>query len=138
MSSKSITTLVILAKGIQYQPGGLAERTAILTALECPTEASTVGAAIATLKKAEMEKTCRGAAGFNPRSHDFGKGPQPLGEEADGQLSRAVVQVAAGKSAVMVDAVPCHESPSIPSTLWTGQSAVQEKRKSWNSRSPEA
>ena len=52
VSTKNITTLGILSKGlVQYQPGGLAERSAILAALENPQEAQTVGAAVATLRK---------------------------------------------------------------------------------------
>ena len=52
ISSKQVSTLGILCKAmIQYQPGGLAERAAILNALEQPQEAQTTGAAAAQLRK---------------------------------------------------------------------------------------
>ena len=52
VASKNISTLGILAKGmVLYQPGGLAERQAILSALESPAEAATVGIAITTLRR---------------------------------------------------------------------------------------
>ena len=52
VASKSVSALGILSKGMQlYQPGGLAERSAILSSLESPTEATTVSSAISTLRK---------------------------------------------------------------------------------------
>ena len=52
VASKSISTLGILVRGMElYQPGGLAERQAILSALEAPSEAQSVGSCIATLRK---------------------------------------------------------------------------------------
>ena len=52
VAPKSISTLGILVRGMElYQPGGLAERQAILSALEAPTEAQSVGARISTLRK---------------------------------------------------------------------------------------
>eukprot|EP00435_Cladocopium_sp_Y103_P018940 s142_g4.t1 len=52
ISSKSVTTLGILTKAmIQYQPGGLTERSAILSALESPQECPTIAAAITQLRK---------------------------------------------------------------------------------------
>ena len=48
VSSRSLTTLGILTKGMtQYQPGGLAEKSAILAALESPPEAGTIAHAAA-------------------------------------------------------------------------------------------
>ena len=52
VSSKAVTTLGILAKAmLQYQPGGLSERSAILQALESPMESTTVPSAISQLRK---------------------------------------------------------------------------------------
>ena len=52
VSSKSFTTIGILTKAmVQYQPGGLSERSAILTALEAPSEAGTIAAAITQLRR---------------------------------------------------------------------------------------
>ena len=114
VSSKSISTLGILAKGmVQYQPGGLAERTAILTALECPTEAPTVSAAIVTLRKWQRWK--RRAEELKVSIPD----PTILAKG----LTRLVRKVAQGfpelsfrlqlvRSSLMVDAVPSHDSIS--------------------------
>ena len=50
VAAKSISTLGILVRGMElYQPGGLAERQAILSSLE--SEASTVGAGLVTLRR---------------------------------------------------------------------------------------
>lgn len=52
VASKDISTLGISAKGmVLYQPGGLAERQAILSEPGSPGEAQTVGAAIAALRR---------------------------------------------------------------------------------------
>eukprot|EP00438_Fugacium_kawagutii_P026560 Skav206294 [mRNA] locus=scaffold3268:30491:38245:+ [translate_table: standard] len=52
ISSKSVSTLGILAKGMQmYQPGGMTEKMAILNALENPVEATTVAGAVTTLRR---------------------------------------------------------------------------------------
>eukprot|EP00435_Cladocopium_sp_Y103_P033016 s3094_g8.t1 len=52
ISSKSVTTLCILTKAmIQYQPGGLSERSAILSALESPQESPTIASAVTQLRK---------------------------------------------------------------------------------------
>lgn len=52
VSSKSVTTLGILAKAmLQYQPGGLSERSAILSALESLVESSSVATATSQLRK---------------------------------------------------------------------------------------
>ena len=52
ISSKSLTAIGILTKAmVQYQPGGLSERSAILSALEAPSEASTINAAITQLRR---------------------------------------------------------------------------------------
>jgi chemotaxis protein histidine kinase CheA len=52
IAAKSITALGILSRAmLQFQPGGLTERSAILTALEAPMEAATVGSAIQQLRR---------------------------------------------------------------------------------------
>ena len=52
VASKSVTTMGILTKAmIQYQPGGLTERSAILNALEAPTEASSIANATTLLRR---------------------------------------------------------------------------------------
>ena len=52
ISSKSLTTSGILTKAmVQYQPGALSERSAILAALESPSESTTIPAAINQLRK---------------------------------------------------------------------------------------
>ena len=52
ISSKSVTALGILAKSmISYQPGGIGERGAILSALEGPAEAVSVPAAVVGIRK---------------------------------------------------------------------------------------
>ena len=52
IASKSITALGILTRAmLQFQPGGLTERSAILSALEAPAEASSVASAIVQLRR---------------------------------------------------------------------------------------
>ena len=52
VSSRSLSTLGILTKGmIQYQPGGLAEKSAILAALESPQEAQSIASGVTTLRR---------------------------------------------------------------------------------------
>ena len=52
ISSKSLNTIGILTKAmVQYQPGGLSERSASLAALESPKESTTITAAISQLRK---------------------------------------------------------------------------------------
>lgn len=52
ITAKEVSTLGILTKAmVQYQPGGLSERASILTALESPSEASSVSAATIALRK---------------------------------------------------------------------------------------
>ena len=52
IASKSVSALGILSKAmLQYQPGGLGERGAILQALESPSESPTVATAITQLRK---------------------------------------------------------------------------------------
>ena len=112
VSSKSITTLGILAKGmVQYQPGGLAERTAILTALECPTEASTVGSAIAILRRWQRWK--RRAEELQVSIPDptiLAKGLSRLVKKLTVTYPELSFRLQLVKSALMVDAVPSHDS----------------------------
>ena len=52
ISSKSVTTLGIICKAmLAYQPGGLSERSAILSAFESPPECSSVSSATSQLRK---------------------------------------------------------------------------------------
>ena len=52
ISAKSVNALAIVCKAmLQYQPGGLSERSAILASLESPPECSTVASAISQLRK---------------------------------------------------------------------------------------
>ena len=52
ISSKSVTALGILATSmISYQPGGIGERGAILSALEGPAEATSISTAVAGIRK---------------------------------------------------------------------------------------
>lgn len=52
VSSKSVNALAKICKAmLQYQPGGLGERTSILHALESPNEASSIGNAVTALRK---------------------------------------------------------------------------------------
>ena len=112
VSSKSISTLGILAKGmVQYQPGGLAERTAILTALECPTEASTVGAAITMLRRWQRWK--RRAEELQVSIPDptiLAKGLSRLVKKLTVSHPELSFRLQLVKSSLMVDAVPSHES----------------------------
>ena len=52
IAAKSITALGILSRAmLQFQPGGLTERSAILAALESPMEATSVASAILQLRR---------------------------------------------------------------------------------------
>eukprot|EP00438_Fugacium_kawagutii_P029791 Skav227164 [mRNA] locus=scaffold502:278286:285743:- [translate_table: standard] len=52
VASKSLSVLGVLTKGmLMYQPGGMTEKTAILTSLESPAEAQTISAGISTLRR---------------------------------------------------------------------------------------
>ena len=52
ISSKSVTALGMISKAmLMYQPGGMAEKSSILAALESPAEASSISSAVLSLRK---------------------------------------------------------------------------------------
>ena len=114
VSTKNITTLGILSKGlVQYQPGGLAERSAILAALENPQEAQTVGAAVATLRKWQRWK--RRAEELKVSIPDptlLAKGLGKLMKKVMSMCPELAFRLQLVKSSLMVDSVPSHDGIS--------------------------
>ena len=114
VASKSVNALGILAKGMQlYQPGGLAERSAILSSLESPAEASSVTSAISTLRRWLRWKR---------RAEELKVGlPDPtILVRGLGKLVKRILQnmpdlnfrLSLVRNTLMIDTVPSHESVS--------------------------
>ena len=114
VASKAVNALAILAKGMQlYQPGGLAERSAILTSLESPPEAATIASAITTLRRWLRWKR---------RAEELKVGlPDPtILVRGLGKLVKKILQnmpdlsfrLSLVRNTLMIDTVPSHESVS--------------------------
>ena len=114
VSSKSLTAFGILVKGmIAYQPGGLAERQAILAALESPAEASTVGQGIVTLRRWLRWKRRAEEVGVSiPDPTILARGLGRLMKKLITMFPELNFRLQLVRSSLMVDAVPTHESVS--------------------------
>ncbi|CAK9113587.1 unnamed protein product [Durusdinium trenchii] len=111
VAAKNITTLGILAKGmVQYQPGGLAERQAILSALEAPQEASTVGAAIGTLRRWLRWKRRAEEMGVSvPDPTILARGLTRLVRKLLGAHPELQFKLQLARSALSVDSIPTYD-----------------------------
>ena len=114
ISSKSVTTLGIICKAmLAYQPGGLSERSAILTALESPPECNSVPSATSQLRKWIRWKR---------RATEVGVAiPDPsILMRGLGRIMKKVVQtfpelsfrLSLVRNGLLVDTVPTHETVS--------------------------
>ena len=114
ISAKAVTALGILRKSMaQYQPGGLSERTAILSALESPPEAPNAQTAVASLRKwirwkrraIELEVSI-------PDSTILVKGLAKLVKKVASQSPDLNFRLSLVRNALQIDTVPTQESVS--------------------------
>ena len=112
IAAKSITALGILSRAmLQFQPGGLTERSAILTALEAPMEASTVGAAIQQLRRWMRWKRRAMEVGVSiPDSSILMKGLGRLVKRIVNNHPDLNFRLSLVKSSLLVEAVPTLET----------------------------
>ena len=112
IASKAITALGILAKAmLQFQPGGLTERSAILAALESPTESTTVASAILQLRRWIRWKRRALEVGVSlPDSSILMKGLGRLVKRIVTSHPDLNFRLSLVKSSLMVDTVPTLET----------------------------
>ena len=114
MASKSVSALGILSKGMQlYQPGGLAERSPILSSLESPTEATTVSSAISTLRKwLRWKRRAEELKVGLPDPTILVRGLSKLVKRILQGMPDLSFRLSLVRNTLMIDTVPSHESVS--------------------------
>lgn len=114
VSSKSLSTFGILVKGmIAYQPGGLSERQAILSALENPIEATSIGQAVVTLRKWLGWKRRAEEVGVSiPDPTILARGLSKLTKKLISVHPELHFRLQLVRSSLMVDSVPTHDAIS--------------------------
>ena len=112
IASKAITALGILAKAmLQFQPGGLTERSAILSALESPTESTSVASAILQLRRWIRWKRRALEVGVSlPDSSILMKGLGRLVKRIVTSHPDLNFRLSLVKSSLMVDTIPTLET----------------------------
>ena len=114
ISSKQVSTLGIVCKAmIQYQPGGLAERAAILNALEQPQEAQSTGAAVAQLRKWIRWRRRAAELGVSmPGATILVRGVSKLLRKVVGSHPDLSFRLSLARNSLLIDTVPTQESVS--------------------------
>lgn len=112
VTSKCLTTFGILTKGmVTYQPGGLAERQAILSALEGPAEPSTIQGVVLTLRRWIRWKRRAEEVGVSiPDPTILVKGLNRITKRLTSTFPELYFRLQLVKSSLMVDSIPTHES----------------------------
>ena len=112
VTSKSITAFGILTKGmVAYQPGGLAERQAILAALETPAEATTIQSAVLTLRRWIRWKRRAEEVGVSiPDPTILAKGVSRITKKMANTYPELNFRLQLIRSSLMVDSIPTHDS----------------------------
>ena len=114
ISSKSVTALGIIAKAmLSYQPGGLTERSAILSALESPPECNTVSAAMSQLRKWIRWKRRATEVGVAiPDASILMRGLGRIVKKIVLGFPELSFRLSLVRSGLLVDTVPTHETVS--------------------------
>ena len=114
ISAKQVSTLGIMCKAmIQYQPGGLAERAAILNALEQPTEAQSTGAAVAQLRKWIRWRRRAAELGVSmPDATILVRGISKLLRKVVASHPDLSFRLSLARNSLLIDTVPTQESVS--------------------------
>ena len=114
ISAKSVTALGILCKSMaQYQPGGLSERTAILSALESPPEATNVQMAVTSLRKwIRWKRRAMELEVSIPDSTILVKGLSRLVKKILIQFPDLNFRLSLVRNALQIDTIPTQESVS--------------------------
>ena len=114
VAAKSVSALGILSKAmLLYQPGGLAERTAILSALESPQEATTVSMAITQLRRWVRWKRRATEVGVSlPDSTILVRGLSKLMKRVVASHPDLSFRLSLARNSLLIDTVPNHESVS--------------------------
>ena len=112
VSSRSLTTLGILTKGMtQYQPGGLAEKSAILAALESPQEAQSIAGGVTTLRRWLRWKRRAEELGVSiPDATILVKGLGKLMKKLSATYADLNFRLQLTRNQLMVDTVPSQDS----------------------------
>lgn len=112
VSSRSLTTLGILTKGmILYQPGGLAEKSAILVALESPQEAQTLAGGVSILRRWLRWKRRGEELGVSiPDATQLVKGLSKMMKKLSATNADLKFRLQLARNQLMVDTVPTQES----------------------------
>ena len=112
ISSKEVTTLAVLTRGMcMYQPGGLSERVADLGALESPPEATTINAAISSLRRWLRWKRRASEIGVNPPDATIlAKGLAKLTKRILTTYPDLHFRLSLTRSTLMIDTIPTQES----------------------------
>ena len=114
VAAKSVSALGILSKAmLLYQPGGLAERTAILSALESPQEATTISMAITQLRRWVRWKRRAVEVGVSlPDSTILIRGLAKLMKRVVASYPDLSLRLSVARNSLLIDTVPNHESVS--------------------------
>ena len=112
VSSRSLSTLGILTKGmIQYQPGGLAEKSAILAALEGPQEAQSIASGVTTLRRWLRWKRRAEDLGVSiPDATILVRGLGKLMKKLSATYADLNFRLQLTRNQLMVDTIPTQES----------------------------
>lgn len=112
IASKAVTTRGILTKGmLMFQPGGLAERGAILSALESPAEATTISTAITSLRRWMRWKRRASEVGVSPPDATIlVRGLTKLTKRVLQLHPELQFRLSLARSTLMIDTVPTQDS----------------------------
>ena len=114
ISSKTVSSLGIMCKAmLQYQPGGLTERAAILSALEQPQEAQSIASAVSQVRKWIRWKRRATELGVSmPDSTILVKGLSKLLKKVIGGNQDLSFRLSLARNALLIDTIPTQESVS--------------------------
>ena len=110
LSSRMVTTFGILCKlYVAYQPGGLAEKSLVLTALENPREETSLGSGVLGLRKwIRWRRRAKDIGVSIPDPTVLVKGLTKLTRKVLGSHSDLAFRISLARSTLLLDSVPNH------------------------------
>ena len=112
VSTRQVTVLGIIAKLlVMYQPGGLAEKSLILTSLEAPREETSIQSAVQSLRR--WIRWRRRAADVQVSMPDptvLMKGLSKMTKRVMSQHPELAFRVSLARSTLQVDSIPTHQT----------------------------
>ena len=110
LSSRMVTTFGILCKlYVAYQPGGLAEKSLVLSALESPKEETTLGSGVAGLRKwIRWRRRARDIGVSIPDPTVLVRGLTKLTRRILGAHGDLAFRISLARNTLMMDSVPNH------------------------------